>query len=69
MTAASLCGQEDHDVKAIIVRFVISDITPNSVRFEQVYLDDGGRSRETNWIEVDTRVGMRSGVGSPTRNR
>ncbi|WP_203322961.1 hypothetical protein [Pseudoxanthomonas beigongshangi] len=51
------CGQEDHDGKAILVRFVISDITPNSVRFEQAYSDDGGRNWETNWIAVDTRIG------------
>ncbi|MBV7473896.1 hypothetical protein KW826_08965 [Pseudoxanthomonas sp. PXM05] len=50
-------GQEDLDGKAILVRFVISDITPDSARFEQAYSDDGGRNWETNWIAVDTRIG------------
>jgi hypothetical protein len=38
------------------VRFVISDITPNSCRFEQAFSDDGGRNWEVNWIAIDTRV-------------
>lgn len=49
-------GQEDLDGKLILVRFVISDITPDSARFEQAYSDDGGRHWETNWIAVDTRI-------------
>ena len=49
-------GQEDLDGKAILVRFIISDITTNSARFEQAYSDDGGRRWETNWIVVDTRI-------------
>jgi hypothetical protein len=42
--------------RAILVRFVISDITPNSVRFEQAFSADGGKTWETNWIATDTRV-------------
>lgn len=49
-------GAEDLDGRAILVRFVISDIGRDSARFEQAYSDDGGRSWETNWIAVDTRV-------------
>ena len=49
-------GQEDLDGRAILVRFVISDITPDSARFEQAFSDDGGRTWETNWIAVDTRI-------------
>lgn len=48
--------QEMFNGRAILVRFVISDIKPNSVRFEQSYSDDGGKSWEANWIAVDTRV-------------
>lgn len=48
-------GQEDLDGRAILVRFVISDITANSARFEQAFSDDGGRTWETNWIAIDTR--------------
>lgn len=49
-------GQEDLDGKIVLVRFVISDITADSVRFEQAYSEDGGRTWETNWIAVDTRI-------------
>jgi hypothetical protein len=49
-------GQDELDGRAILVRFVISEVTANSARFEQAYSDDGGRSWETNWIAIDTRV-------------
>jgi hypothetical protein len=49
-------NQETLDGRAILVRFVISDITPNSCRFEQAFSDDGGKSWEVNWIATDTRV-------------
>ena len=42
--------------RAILVRFVISDITPDSCRFEQAFSDDGGKTWEVNWIATDTRV-------------
>lgn len=42
--------------RAILVRFVISDVTPDSCRFEQAFSADGGRTWEVNWIAVDTRV-------------
>lgn len=37
------------------MRFVISDITANSARFEQAFSDDGGADWEVNRIAVDTR--------------
>jgi hypothetical protein len=48
--------QETLNGRAILVRFVISDITPNSVHFEQAFSDDGGKTWEVNWIATDTRV-------------
>ncbi|HEX8454314.1 MAG TPA: hypothetical protein VF647_19700 [Longimicrobium sp.] len=42
--------------RAILVRFVIKDITPTSCRFEQSFSDDGGRTWELNWVAVDTRI-------------
>lgn len=48
--------QETLKGRAIYVRFVISDITPNSARFEQAFSNDGGKTWEVNWIAVDTRV-------------
>jgi hypothetical protein len=49
-------SQETFNGRAIFVRFVISDITPNSCRFEQAFSDDGGKTWEVNWIATDTRV-------------
>lgn len=49
-------GQDTLDGRAILVRFVISDITPDSCRFEQAFSDDGGKTWEVNWIATDTRM-------------
>jgi len=49
-------SQETLNGRAIFVRFVISDITPNSCRFEQAFSDDGGKTWEVNWVATDTRV-------------
>jgi hypothetical protein len=49
-------SQETLDGRAILVRFVISDITHDSCRFEQAFSDDGGKTWEVNWIAVDTRM-------------
>lgn len=46
---------EDLDGRDILVRFVISDITPSSCRFEQSFSPDGGKTWEVNWVAVDTR--------------
>ena len=48
--------QETFNGRAVLVRFIISDITPNSCRFEQAFSDDGGKTWEVNWIATDTRV-------------
>jgi len=48
--------QEEFNGRAILVRFVISDITPNSCRFEQSFSNDGGKTWQVNWIATDTRV-------------
>ena len=49
-------NQDTLNGRSILVRFIISDITPASVRYEQSYSDDGGKTWEVNWIAVDTRI-------------
>jgi len=49
-------NQETLNGRAIFVRFIISDITSTSARFEQAFSEDGGKTWEVNWIAVDTKV-------------
>lgn len=42
-------GQDLLDGRAILVRFVFSDIAPASFRFDQAFSADGGRRWEVNW--------------------
>lgn len=48
--------QETFNGRAILVRFVISQLSADSCHFEQAFSDDGGRTWEINWIADDTRV-------------
>lgn len=48
--------QELLDGRAILVRFFITPIDADTIRFEQSYSADGGRTWEANWIATDTRV-------------
>jgi hypothetical protein len=42
--------------RPILVRFVITQISPDTARFEQSFSADDGKSWETNWIATDTRI-------------
>jgi hypothetical protein len=48
--------QEDFNGRAILVRFLIIPIDNNTIRFEQAFSDDGGRTWEVNWVATDTRI-------------
>jgi hypothetical protein len=47
--------QEFFEGKSIYVRFIWSDITPSSARWEQAFSADGGKTWETNWVMEFTR--------------
>ena len=55
-------GMDEVDGRAILVRYVWSNITPNSAHFEQSFSPDGGKTWEVNWISDVTReVASRGG--------
>jgi hypothetical protein len=47
--------QEDFKGRAILVRYVWLNISPNSARMEQSFSPDGGKTWEVNWICELTR--------------
>jgi hypothetical protein len=47
--------QEQLGERAIFVRFIFSEIRPNSFHLEQAFSADGGKSWETNWISDFSR--------------
>jgi len=49
-------SRESFDGRAVLVRFVILVITPDSCRFEQSFSQDGGKTWEANWIATDVRM-------------
>jgi hypothetical protein len=49
-------GMDTLDGRPVLVRFVITDITRDSCRFEQAFSGDGGKTWEVNWIATDTRA-------------
>ena len=49
-------AHEPHNGRYIYSRYLWSNITPNSVRWEQALSADGGATWETNWITDFTRI-------------
>jgi hypothetical protein len=49
-------GDDSHEGVAVRVRYVWSEITPTSARWEQAFSTDGQRTWETNWVMRFTRV-------------
>jgi hypothetical protein len=43
-------GEDVFRGRPILVRFVWSDVTTPTPRWEQAFSDDGGRTWETNWV-------------------
>ena len=49
-------NEEEYEGKQITVRFLWSDITPTSARWEQAFSLDQGATWEPNWIAAFTRA-------------
>lgn len=47
-------GQDTIDGRIVMVRFIITQVSPREAHFDQAYSADGGATWETNWIAVDT---------------
>ncbi len=47
--------QEVLDGRPICVRFVFSEVTRNTFRFEQAFSADEGRTWEVNWVSTFSR--------------
>ena len=50
------CAQEIHENKHLYSRFIWSEITADSCRWEQALSGDGGKTWETNWIMEFTKL-------------
>ena len=48
-------GDDEHDGTPVRVRYIWSEITPTSARWEQAFSTDGEQTWETNWIMELTR--------------
>jgi hypothetical protein len=48
-------GQDTLGGRTILVRFIITPVSKDEIRFEQAYSADGGANWEINWIATDTR--------------
>jgi hypothetical protein len=49
-------GRDQHEGTPVLVRFVWSEITPNSAKWEQAFSTDDGATWESNWIMRMSRV-------------
>jgi hypothetical protein len=49
-------SQDTLNGRAIFVRFIITPVNADAIRFEQAFSADGGKTWEVNWIATDTRT-------------
>lgn len=47
---------EDFNGRSVLVRFVITPISADEIKFEQSFSTDGGKTWEPNWLATDTRT-------------
>jgi hypothetical protein len=48
--------QETYEGRAILVRYIWSEVTATSGHFEQSFSADGGKTWEPNWVAQSTRI-------------
>jgi hypothetical protein len=48
--------QETLNGRAILDRFVITELSADSCHFEQAFSADGGKTWELNWVATETRI-------------
>jgi hypothetical protein len=53
---ADFYGQDPINGRAVLVRFSIWDVTPDTARSEQAFSNDGGKTWEVNWRTEYTRM-------------
>ena len=49
-------GGDTLNGRAILIRFTFTNLSPNTMRSEQAFSNDGGKTWETNWINNYTRI-------------
>jgi hypothetical protein len=50
-------ADDQHEGRPVRCRFIWSDISATTARWEQAFSVDGEQTWETNWIMTSTRVG------------
>jgi hypothetical protein len=48
--------QEDFNGRMIFVKFVITKLSKDAIRFEQYFSENGGKNWELNWVANDERI-------------
>lgn len=61
-------GVDAANGRAVLARFIITNVARDSARFEQAFSADGGATWEVNWIAVDHRIPDRTSHGSAGRS-
>jgi hypothetical protein len=59
---------EDFNERPVLVRFIISDIKPESGKFEQSFSTNDGSTTRQNWLAL-RRTGVKQFLDSTTRSR
>ena len=47
---------EDFNGRSVLVRFIITPLSADEIKFEQSFSTDGGKTWELNWLATDTRT-------------